>query len=917
MANYTWTSAISGDWTTAADWSGRVVPGPSDTAVINVPGTYTVTISKPLSVNSLTLNAAGATVLDDAAVTLGGVLDVANGTFAMAASGAAITGGTIINAGGTFDWNAMLSTGATTGGLLSNLTFEGPLNISGQQAVTVSNVTFTGADGTGPGVINLTDTGAPSSQGGYSGTLWATGLLDNVTINASGAAMAVYNPTDKTPVLTLGSNAHLVAGADGIMIDAFVTEIGANHHDDNQIINDGTISFSAANSYIGSNIPNLTNNGSIIAALSGDDFYLQYATSIVNSSTGVISASSVGSTIWLRAAGAFVNAGSITIGAGATGFIDSDYSLTSFTNTGSITLDAGGSLNIGGAMTTAQLLGIRNNGGSLTFSGTLTNAGSTLTLGAGQALSSLTLGDNESFAAALSGDQIVGGTIQDANGVMRFAYGLLTGVTYEGVLNLTQAGAGLRVTGGLAVTGASGVGPGVINLTSEGAVFEVQDTETLDNATLNIGSVTGDRLDELLSGDTLTLGAHFNIVQVGAVAEIGGDQESKQLVVNNGVITAGVAGGAFTIASGGFLNNGSIIVSNGDTVQIGAITLGGGLRGGGANTYQKFNNLAGSTLTGGIYEVDAGSTLDAYVNARGKQQAITTDKATIILNGAGSVFEAAINATGGVVTLEQSLTKIAAGAVLELLGARNWTSSLALNNSGTLDLAGGVFTQASVKNIGVFSGYGIVDGAFNNMGSVNVVGGDLKFDQAVSGKGAVNVAAAETLTFESADNLWGAITLGAGSTVDFEQANSGRATYSLAAGSTLTFKGGATGAVNFADGGAGASLDLGAVASFAGAINGFGVSDNLDLLNTVATKATWKNGRLTILNGTATVATIKLAGSYTGDIFSVSSDQHGGSLLKFTQATAAFAPNTGSSTAVSSLVTPSANNPAITLASAG
>ena len=915
MANYTWTSAVSGDWNTAADWSGGVVPGLGDTAVINVPGTYTVTISKPLSVNSLTLNAAGATVLDNAAVTLGGVLDVANGTFAMAATGAAITGGTIINAGGTFNWNAMLSTGATTGGLLSNLTFEGPLNVSGQQAVTVSNVTFTGAGGTGPGVINLTDTGAPSGQGGYSGTLWATGLLDNVTINGSGAAMAVYNPADKTPVLTLGSNAHLVAGADGILIETVVTALGGESHADNQITNNGSISFSAANSYIGTNIPNLTNNGSINVALSGDEFDSQYATSIVNASTGVISASGAGSTIRLRAATSFVNAGAITIGAGATGLIDNDYFLTSFTNTGSITVAAGGSLNIGGALTTAQLLSIKNNGGSLAFSGVLTNSGSTLTIGAGQGLSNLTLGDNESFATALNGDQILGGTIQDANGVMRFSYGLLTGVTYEGVLNLIQAGAGLRVTGGLTVTGASGVGAGVINLTSDGAVFEVQDTETLDNATLNIGSATGDRLDELVAGDTLTLGAHFNVVQVGAVAEIGGAQESKQQVVNNGVISAGVAGGAFTIASGGFLNNGSIIVSNGDTVQIGAITQAPGRAGSEVNTYQKFNNLVGSTLTGGIYEVDAGSTLEAYVNVRGKQQAITTDNATIILNGAGSVFEAAINATGGVATLEQSLTKIAAGAVLELLGARNWTSTLALTNAGTLDLAGGVFTQASVKNIGVFSGYGIVDGAFNNMGSVNVVGGDLKFDQAVTGKGAVNVAAAQTLTFESADNLWGAITLGVGSTVDFEQANTGRATYSLAAGSTLTFKGGALGTVNFNDGGAGASLDLGAVASFAAAINGFGASDSLDLLNTAATKATWKNGKLTILNGTATVATIKLAGSYAGDIFSVSSDQHGGSLIKFTQATAAFAPSAGSS-AVSSLVTLSASNPAIMLASA-
>ena len=52
MATIHW-SGVSGDWSTASDWSTDTVPGPSDRAVIAAAGSYTVTVSTPEAVGSI------------------------------------------------------------------------------------------------------------------------------------------------------------------------------------------------------------------------------------------------------------------------------------------------------------------------------------------------------------------------------------------------------------------------------------------------------------------------------------------------------------------------------------------------------------------------------------------------------------------------------------------------------------------------------------------------------------------------------------------------------------------------------------------------------------------------------------------------------------------------------------------------
>ena len=51
----TWIQSAGGDWASAANWLPGGVPGPGDTAVVDLPGTYTVDVSGSVSVGTVRL----------------------------------------------------------------------------------------------------------------------------------------------------------------------------------------------------------------------------------------------------------------------------------------------------------------------------------------------------------------------------------------------------------------------------------------------------------------------------------------------------------------------------------------------------------------------------------------------------------------------------------------------------------------------------------------------------------------------------------------------------------------------------------------------------------------------------------------------------------------------------------------------
>ena len=121
----------------------------------------------------------------------------------------------------------------------------------------------------------------------------------------------------------------------------------------------------------------------------------------------------------------------------------------------------GGTLDLqGGGVTLAQLGTVTNTGGVVNLQTTLNNAGTTLNVGQGTALGTLTLATNGT---------IQNGTIVDHGSGIAFAGGTLSGVTYDGTMDMSATGSSVYVTNGLTLAGVNGTGTGTINLTGRAA----------------------------------------------------------------------------------------------------------------------------------------------------------------------------------------------------------------------------------------------------------------------------------------------------------------------------------------------------------------------------------------------------------------------------------------------------------------
>jgi fibronectin-binding autotransporter adhesin len=178
-------------------------------------------------------------------------------------------------------------------------------------------------------------------------------------------------------------------------------------------------------------------------------------------------------------------------------------------------------------------------------------------------------------------------------------------------------------------------------------------------------------------------------------------------------------------------------------------------------------NVSGAELTGGSYVIGASSALELANNTT-----ITTLDANITLNGAGSELEALDTSTDLQVGLESTLTTIAAGGVLQVLGSRGYTTTNKITNSGTLVINGGTFKSGGTLTVaptGVLRGAGFVQPAVANLGLLEATG-SLTVTGAFTGNGAVQADADAVLTLNEAaiTSIGGKVTLnGVGSDIRF------------------------------------------------------------------------------------------------------------------------------------------------------
>jgi hypothetical protein len=327
-----------------------------------------------------------------------------------------------------------------------------------------------------------------------------------------------------------------------------------------------------------------------------------------------------------------------------------------WTNTGTIAVN-GGTLVLGGVVATSQLGTITETAGSsIVLAGLLNNAGTTLSLGAGAGA-----GGGAALPSLSLNGTISGGTIADPGGVLvagNSGGALLDGVAYQGTIALSQAGAFLRIRDGLALSGTAEV-------TGAGSVLDFQGNQTISGGTIVLGA-SGSAASLDITHDygspgasTLTLGPGVAIQQQGALATIGrAGGVAGDMILNQGTITAGVAGGTLSLGGPGFSNAGLISISHGETLSIGA---------------QAFSNTGTLAINGGQLSL-AGSLTLAQLGD------VTMTMGTLSVSGT-------LNLGGGTLSVGQG------SAIGRLLLTGTVSDGTILDGGSGLSLTGGANLQ--------------------------------------------------------------------------------------------------------------------------------------------------------------------------------------------------------------------------------
>ena len=359
---------------------------------------------------------------------------------------------------------------------------------------------------------------------------------------------------------------------------------------------------------------------------------------------------------------------------------------SSVTNKGSFDLNDNTALTVDGGFTNSSALNVDNGtsqgGSSLKITGTLANTGAVqvgpnnLTLGAQTSvtLGGLTNATGASFvlegSAAHAATLILNGAASNSG---RLVIGSFA------VLDVTSAGM-LAATGGSKIDISSGSLTNLSGTTLTGGTYEVDAGSTLQlpNSTYIV-----------------TLAADLTLSGIGSVVESLNTTTNVQVQLEQ-TLTTIAADGTLSVLAGRSYTTANIVTNNGKlTVADGGkidFSVGG------------LTNLSGTTLTGGNYVIDAGSTLQLPNNST-----IVMLDADLTLSGVGSVVES-LN-TGVRVPLEQTLTTIASGGALNVLGGRSYTTTNKVTDAGALQIgAGSTFTAAALKVAGTLTNAGTING---------------------------------------------------------------------------------------------------------------------------------------------------------------------------------------------------------------
>jgi hypothetical protein len=338
-----WLNPAGGDWDTAANWLGGVIPGANDDVVIDVAVTNPITHAQNVTdqINSLSVTA------NDPLDLSAGVLQVAS---KLDSNGAVrLLGGTLADATVSA---ATTVTATQSGGTLDGLTLDGFLDLASNTdstAVLTSGLIF--SDGTiyiGQGGV-LTLPGPEAITG--TGRVHFADANSNNSVSETGTDTFTIGPN-----VTIDGNTGQVDGGSG------------------GFVNQGTMIDDVADGLMTLKGTSWSNTGTIGAGMGGG----------------------------FKLDGTWTNSGTLQALGGSTASLDG----TSWSNTGTFTaIDS--TVNLGGIFTTEGLGNFQRAGGEVNLTGTLDNTNSVLNLanynGSWQMLGGTIRGGQVSTTADYSG----------------------------------------------------------------------------------------------------------------------------------------------------------------------------------------------------------------------------------------------------------------------------------------------------------------------------------------------------------------------------------------------------------------------------------------------------------------------------------------------------------------------------------
>ena len=690
-------------------------------------------------------------------VTLNGVMDMASivNSRQRVAGGMTLGSGTInLNSNGILSFEDT-STLAGTGAIVFGTTGAGnSINLDGNGTTTfAAGITVRGHSGTIGGQINIGGTQT---------------LLNNGVISAD-----VNGGTITLTESAVTNNNRLEARNSGTL----VLGVGITNGAAGTILADNGVVLQSGARIIGGTINSA--NGGVLRAVSSVGSYLDNTTlagvldmsTVVNSRQRVVNGLTLTGTVNINGNGILSfedtstlgGTGTIVLGSiGAGNRIDLDSNGTTTFGSGVTVRGENGTIgqqiNIGGTQTLANngLISADVAGGTITITeSAVVNNGTLQAINGGRLVlnSNVTGGATGQIVAGAGSTVIqngvtISGIVNTSGGglfsAISSAGNFLTNVTLNGNLDMaTIANSRERVSpGGLVLNGA-------ININNNGILSFEGDGTFSGNGTIVFGGTgAGNRVD-LDDNGTTTFAAGTTVRgqngTIGSQINLGG----TQTLVNNGLISADVAGGTINILESSVVNNGTLRAINGGTLVLSSDVTGGAtgqiVAGVGSTVLQNGVTISGiiNTSGSGLFSVISSSNNRlTNVTLNGNLDMATIVNSRERVSAGGLVLNGAINLNGnGILSFEGDGTLSGNGSIV--LGNTGAGNRIDLDGNGTTTFASGITVSGHSGTIGSQINIGGTQTLINN-GTVNasVSGGTISFtDSALVNNGLVRASA--------------------------------------------------------------------------------------------------------------------------------------------------------------------------------